>query len=175
MTACNKDKQVCVSGECVGSVCYKYGLVECFRGAGRLTEEEQCLLTCQERGSSQCKVACDFPEMKDHCGAKLPPGSPCNAMRGYCDVFSICRDVNPRPFLTSPSGFFIGGEPFTILYEFIANNPFTAGFVILGSSWMTLFVIRCFALHTPSNNPTKKPALKLKETLQSPMKAILNN
>ncbi|KAK8785123.1 hypothetical protein V5799_008510, partial [Amblyomma americanum] len=79
------------------------------------TDRENCFLR-----SSQCKVACDFPEMKDHCGAKLPPGSPCNAMRGYCDVFSICRDVNPRPFLTSPSGFFIGGEPFTILYEFIA-------------------------------------------------------
>ncbi|XP_050035653.2 disintegrin and metalloproteinase domain-containing protein 10-like [Dermacentor andersoni] len=49
MTACNKNTQVCLSGQCMGSICQKYGLEECFRSAKGLSFDEQCLLTCQAR------------------------------------------------------------------------------------------------------------------------------
>lgn len=175
LTVCNKNTQVCIAGECSGSICEKYGLVECSRTAADLSVEDQCLLTCREPGSRICKLVCAFPAMASYCGAKLQPGSPCNGLRGYCDVFHKCRSVRPTGFITSLSGFLFGGEPFVVLYQFIANHPFKAGFVILGSSWMTLFAIRCFALHTPSNNPVKKAPLKLRETLRHPVNAIINN
>ncbi|XP_065302942.1 disintegrin and metalloproteinase domain-containing protein 10-like [Dermacentor albipictus] len=175
MTACNKNTQVCIAGECSGSICEKYGLVECYRSGAELSVDEQCLLTCQERGSRSCKLACAFPAMASHCGAKLQPGSPCNGLRGYCDVFHKCRPINPSGFITSLSGFLFGGEPFAVLYEFIAHHPFKATFVILGSSWLTVLVIRFLALHTPSNNPVKKAPLKLKDTLKHPVNAIVNN
>ncbi|KAH7945529.1 hypothetical protein HPB49_011957 [Dermacentor silvarum] len=120
MTACNKNTQVCLSGQCMGSICQKYGLQECFRNAKGLSIDEQCLLTCQAPGSPKCKVACAFPEMASHCGAKLQPGSPCNDMRGYCDVFHKCRLVEPRGFLTRLGAFFFGGKSVNTLYEFLA-------------------------------------------------------
>ncbi|XP_049270198.1 disintegrin and metalloproteinase domain-containing protein 10-like [Rhipicephalus sanguineus] len=175
MTACNENTQVCIAGECSGSICQKYGLLECFQTGDQLSIEDQCLLTCREPDSQICKLACAFPAMASYCGAKLQPGSPCNGLRGYCDVFHKCRPIIPSGFITSLSGFLFGSEPLAILYEFIANHPFKAAFVILGSSWMTVFAIRCFALHTPSNNPTKKAPLKLKETLRHPVNAIVNN
>ncbi|KAH8022794.1 hypothetical protein HPB51_005159 [Rhipicephalus microplus] len=121
MTACNKNTQVCLSGECQGSVCEKYGLLECFRKAEGLSISEQCLLTCEAPGSKECEVACAFPIMASHCGAKLQPGSPCNDMRGYCDIFHKCRHVEPRGFLTRLQGFFLGGQSVDTLYEFVAD------------------------------------------------------
>lgn len=175
MTACNKNTQVCLSGECRGSVCEKYGLLECFRGAKGLTIAEQCLLTCQERGSSECKVACAFPKMASHCGAKLQPGSPCNDMRGYCDIFHKCRLVEPRGFLTRLQAFFLAGESVDTLYEFVAHHPFAACLVLLGSSWLMVLVFRCFAIHTHSNNPMKKPPFKLKDTLRHPIGNLVSH
>ncbi|KAH9368478.1 hypothetical protein HPB48_022179 [Haemaphysalis longicornis] len=60
-------------------------------------------------GTEDCKEACAFPEMASHCGAKLQPGSPCDDMRGYCDVFHKCRIVKPQGFLSRLQLFF-GGE-----------------------------------------------------------------
>ncbi|KAL1436964.1 hypothetical protein MTO96_048985 [Rhipicephalus appendiculatus] len=48
LTACNKNTQVCIAGECSGSICEKYGLVECYPSGDELSIEEQCLLTCRE-------------------------------------------------------------------------------------------------------------------------------
>ncbi|XP_037574447.2 disintegrin and metalloproteinase domain-containing protein 10 [Dermacentor silvarum] len=174
MTACNKNTQVCLSGQCMGSICQKYGLQECFRNAKGLSIDEQCLLTCQAPGSPKCKVACAFPEMASHCGAKLQPGSPCNDMRGYCDVFHKCRLVEPRGFLTRLGAFFFGGKSVNTLYEFLAHHPFVSCLVVLGSSWFMLLIFRCFALHTPSNNPLKKPPFKLKDTLRHPIETLVS-
>ncbi|XP_065282358.1 disintegrin and metalloproteinase domain-containing protein 10-like [Dermacentor albipictus] len=175
MTSCNKNTQVCFSGQCMGSICQKYGLEECFRGAKGLSIDELCLLTCQAHGSSECKVACSFPKMASHCGAKLQPGSPCNDMRGYCDIFHKCRLVEPRGFLTRLQGFFFGGGSVHTLYEFLAHHPIVSCLVILGSSWFMLLIFRCFAVHTPSNNPLKKPPFKLKDTLRHPIDTFVSS
>ncbi|KAH7951716.1 hypothetical protein HPB52_011705 [Rhipicephalus sanguineus] len=174
LTACNKNTQVCLSGECKGSVCEKYGLMECFRNPEGLSMSEQCLLTCRAPGSKECKVACAFSNMASHCGAKLQPGSPCNNMRGYCDVFHKCRLVEPRGFLTRLQGFFLGGESIDTLYEFVAHHPFAACIVVLGSSWFMVLVFRCFAVHTHSSNPLKQPPFKLKETLRHPIESLVS-
>ncbi|XP_075748089.1 disintegrin and metalloproteinase domain-containing protein 10-like [Rhipicephalus microplus] len=143
MTACNKNTQVCLSGECQGSVCEKYGLLECFRKAEGLSISEQCLLTCQAPGSKECEVACAFPIMASHCGAKLQPGSPCNDMRGYCDIFHKCRHVEPRGFLTRLQGFFLGGHSVDTLYEFVAHHPFTACIARHGSWYSCSAASQC--------------------------------
>ncbi|XP_050035654.2 disintegrin and metalloproteinase domain-containing protein 10-like [Dermacentor andersoni] len=113
--------------------------------------------------------------MASHCGAKLQPGSPCNDMRGYCDIFHKCRLVEPRGFLTRLQAFFFGGESVHTLYEFLAHHPIVSCLVVLGSSWFMLLIFRCFALHTPSNNPLKKPPFKLKDTLRHPINTLVSS
>ncbi|XP_077564367.1 disintegrin and metalloproteinase domain-containing protein 10-like [Haemaphysalis longicornis] len=167
LTACNKNTQVCLSGECGGSICTKYGLRECFRSGSDLSLEQKCLLTCKKPGTEDCKEACAFPEMASHCGAKLQPGSPCDDMRGYCDVFHKCRIVKPQGFLSRLQLFF-GGEGLGQIVEFMAHHPVAAIVVILGSSWFMVLIFRCFAIHTPSTNPLKKPPFKLIDTLRNP-------
>ncbi|KAH9384355.1 hypothetical protein HPB48_026362 [Haemaphysalis longicornis] len=80
-------------------------------------------MTIKERvlgaGTEDCKEACAFPEMASHCGAKLQPGSPCDDMRGYCDVFHKCRIVKPQGFLSRLQLFF-GGEGLGQIVEFMA-------------------------------------------------------
>lgn len=51
-TICNEGTQVCWSGECIGSICQRYDMEECF-----LTEEHQA------KPEQMCEVACQDPGM----------------------------------------------------------------------------------------------------------------
>ncbi|XP_049524983.1 disintegrin and metalloproteinase domain-containing protein 10 homolog [Dermacentor silvarum] len=54
------------------------------------------------------------------------------------------------------------------------HHPFVSCLVVLGSSWFMLLIFRCFALHTPSNNPLKKPPFKLKDTMRHPIETLVS-
>ncbi|KAK8764378.1 hypothetical protein V5799_033008 [Amblyomma americanum] len=117
LTPCNEGTQVCMKGECSSSICMKYGLKECTLTGSRYSVDELCLIACQESG--QCLPACDFPKMKAHCGAKLTPGAPCNGLRGYCDVFRKCRDVDAEGPLTRLQRIFFGERSVNKIKDFI--------------------------------------------------------
>lgn len=169
LTPCNEGTQVCTSGECAASICTKYGLKECTLTGSGYTVDELCLLAC-EGSSGGCLPACDFPAMKAHCGAMMTPGAPCNGMRGYCDVFRKCRDVDAEGPLARLQRIFFGEKSVNKIKEFITVHPLLSAFAALGSLWLMIVVFRCLAVHTPTSNPNKKPAHKLKDTLKQPWK-----
>lgn len=95
-TECNGGTQVCWNGSCVGSICQKYGMDECFlTSRSGANPDEMCEVACQKGSDSHtCQRTSKLPEMKNISGLKLRPGSPCNDFQGYCDVFQRCRAVD---------------------------------------------------------------------------------
>ena len=83
--------QFFVTKECSGSICIKFGLLEC------LCEQEDhlCDLCCKDETNGVCKPTKDIPSMKGK-NLKQVPGAPCNSYNGYCDVFLKCRNVDRR-------------------------------------------------------------------------------
>ncbi|KAH7969501.1 hypothetical protein HPB52_019028 [Rhipicephalus sanguineus] len=176
---CSPSAGPCCSTECrlhdssvmcsTDNLCRNYGLKDCTLAGSEYTVDELCLLAC-EGPSGGCLPACDFPSMKAHCGVTMTPGSPCNALRGYCDVFRKCRDVDAEGPLARLQRIFFGEKSVNKIKEFISIHPLLSVFLALGSLWLMIVVFRCLAVHTPTSNPNKKPAHKLKDTLKQPWK-----
>lgn len=95
-TECNGGTQVCLKGSCVGSICQKYDMEECFlTSKSRAKPDEMCEVACQKINDvNSCKRTSEIEQMKNISGLKLRPGSPCNEFQGYCDVFQRCRAVD---------------------------------------------------------------------------------
>ncbi|MBN3309742.1 ADA10 protein, partial [Amia calva] len=92
MTECSKGKRVCVNGECMHSLCAKYGLEQCDCPGISLTEK--CFLCCQEQAvftivRSEHILAPTSSQLRK-CVIRLP-GTPCSDKKGYCDKFNVCR------------------------------------------------------------------------------------
>ncbi|XP_064463743.1 disintegrin and metalloproteinase domain-containing protein 10-like isoform X2 [Ornithodoros turicata] len=174
MTPCNNDTQVCRRGTCTGSICEKFGLVECSLSGRALTAEEQCVLACRDPGTSgrPCLPVCHFSGMEEHCGKKLQPGSPCNGLRGYCDVFQKCRPIDAEGPLFRMEQFFFGGEAVYSLINFIKEHVVLSGFIVLGSIWCVVLVLKLVAVHTPSHNPKRRSAYSLKDTIRHPFQYL---
>ena len=94
-TECNGGTQVCLNGQCAGSICLKHKLQECFLTSKNARPDEMCEVACQ-RGSdtNSCRRISEIVKMRNISGLKLKPGSPCNDFQGYCDVFQRCRAVD---------------------------------------------------------------------------------
>lgn len=95
-TECNGGTQVCWRGSCVGSICQKYDLEECFLTSKSGSKpDEMCEVACQKgHDPYSCRRTSEIHDMKNISGLKLRPGSPCNDFQGYCDVFQRCRAVD---------------------------------------------------------------------------------
>ena len=95
-TECNGGTQVCWKGDCVGSICQKYDLEECFLTAKKGAKpDEMCEVACQLPDRiDTCRRTSEIDSMRNISGLKLRPGSPCNDFQGYCDVFQRCRAVD---------------------------------------------------------------------------------
>ena len=95
-TECNGGTQVCWAGACVGSICQKYEMEECFlTSRSGAKPDEMCEVACQRTGDIfSCRRTSEIHEMRNISGLKLRPGSPCNDFQGYCDVFQRCRAVD---------------------------------------------------------------------------------
>ncbi|XP_018561635.1 disintegrin and metalloproteinase domain-containing protein 10 [Anoplophora glabripennis] len=96
-TICNKEF-VCFMGECTGSICLAYGLESC-----------QCIPADSDPKTKACELCCKLPGDNQPCVSSFEwnekpydipdmfakPGTPCNNYIGYCDVFQVCREVDP--------------------------------------------------------------------------------
>ncbi|CAH0552456.1 unnamed protein product [Brassicogethes aeneus] len=96
-TICNKEF-VCFMGECTGSICLAYGLesCQCLPKRGDL-KTKACELCCKLPGDNQsCLSSFNWNDMPyDIPDMYSKPGTPCNDYNGYCDVFQMCREVDP--------------------------------------------------------------------------------
>uniref|UniRef100_A0A1I8EV72 ADAM10 endopeptidase n=1 Tax=Wuchereria bancrofti TaxID=6293 RepID=A0A1I8EV72_WUCBA len=176
---CQDSTKVCNDGNCNGSVCAQVGLRDCFLTAG--SPEHLCHLACEDENGT-CRSSLTLPQFaigkykqsgrKNKPGLILLPGSPCNNYKGYCDIFRKCRSVDADGPLARLKNVIFNPKTLYEVKYWIQVNWWA---VVLGGLglllFMTLFIKIC-AVHTPSTNPNKTPALNIYDTLRRPRNLI---
>ncbi|KAJ1346475.1 hypothetical protein KIN20_001265 [Parelaphostrongylus tenuis] len=177
---CQDSTKVCSGGNCNGSVCELVGLKDCFLTEGK--PEELCYLACIKNG--KCTSSVNLSEFaanrtefiqtgrKGKSGLVLHPGSPCNNYKGYCDIFRKCRSVDANGPLARLKNLLFNRKTIETVTQWIQEKWWA---VVCGALIMLVFMalfIKCCAVHTPSTNPNKPPALNLYQTLTRPSTLI---
>ncbi|XP_040354953.1 disintegrin and metalloproteinase domain-containing protein 10 [Ixodes scapularis] len=169
-TECNNGTQVCWSGECSGSICEKYGMDECFLTADTdPSPDKMCEVACQEKDRPEtCKSTYDIERMREIRGIKLRPGSPCNSFQGYCDVFQKCRNVDAEGPLARLKRLLFDKQSLHTVKQWVTLNWWAVLLMLIALIVVMAVFIRCCAVHTPSSNPRRAPALRIADTLRRP-------
>lgn len=170
MTECNNGTQVCMSGKCGGSICMKYNMEECFLTAKTGAKpEDMCEVACQQLDQpNTCRRTSEIPEMRHMSGLKLRPGSPCNEFLGYCDVFQRCRPVEAEGPLARLKNYVSNGRTLMWIRLWAITHWWACALFAIGMMMVMYVFIQCCAVHTPTSNPRKKPALRISDTIRHP-------
>lgn len=173
-TECNKNTQVCVNGECIGSICLKHKLEECFLTKAKgVTPEQLCEVACQNPGQPDtCMSSFDQQSHFGMDGIRLRPGAPCDNFQGYCDVFQKCRAVDAEGPLARLKNLLLDQRTLTNIAQWVTE--FWWAVLLMGIALIIVMAvfIKCCAVHTPSSNPKKQPALRFSETLRHPTETL---
>lgn len=177
--SCQDATKVCNAGNCNGSVCAMVGLKDCFLTIG--TPEQLCHLACEDANGT-CRSSLEISQFAagkfqqsgrtGKPGLILLPGSPCNNYKGYCDIFRKCRSVDADGPLARLKNVIFNPKTLHEVRYWIQVNWWV---VLLGGLGLMLFMavfIKCCAVHTPSTNPNKPPALNIYDTLRRPKTLI---
>lgn len=178
-TLCRDSTKVCHAGNCNGSLCAELGMKDCFLTIG--TPEELCHLACEDANGT-CRssfVLHEFAPYKFNQsqrqgkpGLVLSPGSPCNNYKGYCDIFRKCRSVDADGPLARLKNVIFNPKTIEEVKSWIQVNWWVVVLIGLGLMLFIAVFIKCCAVHTPSTNPNKPPALSIYETLRRPQNLI---
>ncbi|KAG5323510.1 ADA10 protein, partial [Acromyrmex heyeri] len=177
-TRCNEGTQLCINGECTGSICLEWNLTECFLTSSiipNIDKRKLCELACQNgTDTSTCRGTSEFAHMVGlpEGGMSLRPGSPCDNFQGYCDVFLKCRAVDTEGPLARLKNLLFNKETLSSVAQWITE--FWWAVLLMGIAFiifMGLF-IKCCAVHIPSTNPKKPPARRISDTLTRPMNTL---
>ncbi|CAH1155155.1 unnamed protein product [Phaedon cochleariae] len=154
-TICNKEF-VCFMGECTGSICLAYGLESC-----------QCIPTKTDPKTKACELCCKLPGDNQPCLSSFAwndmpydipdmyskPGTPCNNYIGYCDVFQMCREVDPSGPLATLRKLLLSDESIASFKKWIIDYWYAVAAIIV-------IVLSLLVLSTKYLG--KRPKLKLK-------------
>ncbi|KAK6476802.1 disintegrin and metalloproteinase domain-containing protein 10-like [Huso huso] len=169
-TACHRGTQVCINGQCAGSICEKYGLEECTCASTDGNDDrELCHVCCKEK-TDQGVCSSTGSEMwsKHFSGTTitLQPGSPCNDFKGYCDVFMKCRLVDADGPLARLKKAIFNPELYENIAEWIVAHWWAV--LLMGIALIMLMAgfIKICSVHTPSSNPKLPPPKPLPGTLK---------
>uniref|UniRef100_A0A8W7PXZ8 ADAM10 endopeptidase n=1 Tax=Anopheles coluzzii TaxID=1518534 RepID=A0A8W7PXZ8_ANOCL len=177
-TKCNNGTQLCIKGECSGSICLLWNMTECFLTSNiipNIDKRKLCELACQNgNDTNSCRSTSEFAReygLPDG-GYSLRPGSPCDNFQGYCDVFLKCRAVDAEGALVRLKNLLFNKQTLQTLAEWATEHwylvcMFGIAFIIT----MGIF-IKCCAVHTPSSNPKKAAAYRISDTLRRPMNTL---
>lgn len=188
LTKCNNGTQLCLGGECSGSMCLLYNMTECFRssapsaigdGVSRVPGADRralCQLACQTGPEpDSCRSTADLahriPDIPRG-GISLRPGSPCDNFQGYCDVFLKCRAVDAEGPLARLKNLLLNRATLQTVAAWVTEQWWA---VLLGGVGLIVCMgafVKCCAVHTPSSNPKRPPARRLSETLRRPMNTL---
>ncbi|XP_053783502.1 disintegrin and metalloproteinase domain-containing protein 10 isoform X3 [Desmodus rotundus] len=169
-TDCNRHTQVCINGQCAGSICEKYGLEECTcASSDSKDDKELCHVCCMKKMDlSTCASTGSVQWSKHFMGRTitLQPGSPCNDFRGYCDVFMRCRLVDADGPLARLKKAIFSPELYENIAEWIVANWWAV--LLMGIALIMLMAgfIKICSVHTPSSNPKLPPPKPLPGTLK---------
>ncbi|XP_057658475.1 disintegrin and metalloproteinase domain-containing protein 10-like [Diorhabda carinulata] len=167
-TICNKEF-VCFMGECTGSICLAYGLESC-----------QCIPSNNDPKTKACELCCKLPGDNQPCLSSFEwndmpydipdmyskPGTPCNNYIGYCDVFQMCREVDPSGPLATLRKLLLSDESIASFKKWITDYWYAVALIIAT-------VIALLVLSTKYLG--KRPNLKLKSITiihKSPTEAV---
>ncbi|PFX21056.1 Disintegrin and metalloproteinase domain-containing protein 10 [Stylophora pistillata] len=156
-TSCNEGRQVCIQGECSGSICLKFNKLECQCAQ----ENHLCDLCCKDGEEGKCLPASEIKEMKEEKNLKQFPGAPCNDFNGYCDVFLKCRAVDADGPLSRLKNKFFSKEAIKGYLEWIKEYWWAVVLMGVGLILLMAGFIKLCSVHTPSSNPNRKPARQL--------------
>ncbi|XP_047360443.1 disintegrin and metalloproteinase domain-containing protein 10 isoform X3 [Vespa velutina] len=177
-TRCNEGTQLCINGECTGSICLEWNLTECFLTSNiipNIDKRKLCELACQNgTDPSTCRSTSEFAHVVGlpEGGISLRPGSPCDNFQGYCDVFLKCRAVDAEGPLARLKNLLFNKETLSTVAQWVTEYWWAV--LLMGIAFiifMGLF-IKCCAVHTPSSNPKKPPARRISDTLRRPMNTL---
>lgn len=178
-TLCRDSTKVCHGGNCNGSLCAYLGMKDCFLTEG--TPEQLCYLACEDangtcRSSFELEIFASgrFNQSgrRNQPGLVLLPGSPCNNYKGYCDIFRKCRSVDADGPLARLKNVIFNPKTIEEVKSWIQVNWWAVVLCGLGLLLFMVIFIKCCAVHTPSTNPNKPPALSIYETLRRPQNFI---
>ncbi|XP_035670320.1 disintegrin and metalloproteinase domain-containing protein 10-like isoform X3 [Branchiostoma floridae] len=166
-TECNNGRQVCWNGICQGSICEGFGLEECTCSLNNQenNRQELCHLCCQEPGTpATCKSSNSsawssqlYKGMTSRGILNAPPGAPCNNFQGYCDVFSICREVDADGPLSRLKNAIFNPATIKSFVEWVKTYWWAMILIGLGLVILMAGFIKLCAVHTPSSNPKRPP------------------
>ncbi|CAN7941028.1 unnamed protein product, partial [Ixodes hexagonus] len=159
LTVCNKGSQVCIGGNCEGSVCLLFGYEDCQPSGPSYGAAKLCKVFCKASPSATvCIDPCKEQKLLTLCGKARPRGSACNGNMGYCDVHRRCRAADEEGALRRLQSIFFGTGKIS---RWIQNNLWaTIPAVFLLTAGVVVF-IRCCAVFTPSSNPRLPEARKV--------------
>ncbi|KAG5872426.1 hypothetical protein JTB14_038189 [Gonioctena quinquepunctata] len=154
-TICNKEF-VCFMGECTGSICLAYGLESC-----------QCIPTKNDPKTKACELCCKLPGDNQPCLSSFEwndmeydipdmyskPGTPCNNYIGYCDVFQMCREVDPSGPLATLRKLLLSDESIASFKQWVIDYWYAVAAIII-----IVFVL----LFLSTKYLGKKPNFKIK-------------
>lgn len=178
LTKCNNGTQLCIKGDCAGSICLLWNMTECFLTSQiipNINKRKLCELACQDgNNSNSCRSTSEFglqvglPEE----GISLRPGSPCDNFQGYCDVFLKCRAVDAEGPLVKLKNLLFNKQTLITITQWVMENWYFV--VLLGIAFVIIMgmFIKCCAVHTPSSNPKLKKPRRISETLRRPMHTL---
>lgn len=175
---CNNGTQLCIKGECAGSICLLWNLTECFLTSNiipNINKRKLCELACQNgTDPASCRSTSEFAHLVGlpDGGISLRPGSPCDNFQGYCDVFFKCRAVDAEGPLVRLKNLLLNRDTLKTVAQWVTEHWWA---VVLMSVGFIIFMgafIKCCAVHTPSSNPKKPPARRISETLRRPMNTL---
>ncbi|PNI74653.1 ADAM10 isoform 11 [Pan troglodytes] len=160
-TDCNRHTQVCINGQCAGSICEKYGLEECTcASSDGKDDKELCHVCCMKKMDPSTCASTGSVQWSRHFSGRtitLQPGSPCNDFRGYCDVFMRCRLVDADGPLARLKKAIFSPELYENIAEWIVAHWWAV--LLMGIALIMLMAgfIKICSVHTPSSNPKLPP------------------
>ncbi|XP_063702279.1 disintegrin and metalloproteinase domain-containing protein 10 isoform X2 [Culicoides brevitarsis] len=177
-TKCNNGTQLCIKGECAGSICLLWNMTECFLTSQiipHIDKRKLCELACQNGNeTSTCRSTSEFAHLYGlpHGGISLRPGSPCDNFQGYCDVFLKCRAVDAEGPLVRLKNLLLNKQTLQTVAQWVTENWYAV--ICIGIAFIIVMgiFIKCCAVHTPSSNPKKPPARRISDTLRRPMNTL---
>ncbi|XP_055684037.1 disintegrin and metalloproteinase domain-containing protein 10 isoform X2 [Lutzomyia longipalpis] len=177
-TKCNNGTQLCIAGECSGSICLLWNMTECFLTSSiipNIDKRKLCELACQNgNDTTTCRSTSEFAHLigLPAGGINLRPGSPCDNFQGYCDVFLRCRAVDAEGPLVRLKNLLFNKETLFTVAQWITDNWYAVILIGIGFIIFMGMFIKCCAVHTPSSNPKKPPARRISDTLRGPMNTL---
>ena len=188
-TACNENTQVCLEGKCQLSICEhsEIGAKECppqeIAGIRNKTlRQVQCQITCEINGTCQTLKSMKLnlersnlvnsTIMKTIKSFQNTPGASCNDGKGYCDVLSRCRDLDPEGPLERFTKLVFNQETVMTIRKFINEKWYIILVSVIAFIVIMAAFIKCFSIHTPSSNPRLPQAYAITDTLRRPRRQL---